>query len=401
MDLQLLFLVVVFLVIIVLLALRRPLYQAILGGVVTTILLYRIPPMEWLRQTAAVFTNWNSLAVIISLYLITYLQRMLEARQQIKLAQKDLDGLFHNRRVNAAIAPVFIGLLPSAAAMILCGDIIKDSTDGYLDRKEQAVVTTWFRHIPESSLPTYSGVLLMANLSGVPLPQFMAGMIVPVIALISLGYFFYLRRLPTDPGTPPSKNRLKDALHLFQHLWSLLLIILLILVCKLSVVPAILVSMVLAALVYRFSGKELLKMVRSAFEPKLLANTILVLTLKEFIAYTNVLELVPDALSALPIPTYLIFAILFFVGAIISGSSGIIALGTPMAFAALEGGMPLMVLLMCMVHAAMQLSPTHVCLTVAAEYFEVTLGALIRRTLPMALLFAALMIGYYNILILF
>lgn len=72
-----------------------------------------------------------------------------------------------------------------------------------------------------------------------------------------------------------------------------------------------------------------------------------------------------------------------------------------MAFAALEGGMPLMVLLMCMVHAAMQLSPTHVCLTVAAEYFEVTLGDLVRRTLPMALLFAALMIVYYNILLLF
>lgn len=397
---QLLFLVLVFLVIIVLLALRRPLYQAMLGGIVATVLLYRVPPVEWLRQTAAVFATWDSLAVILSLYLITYLQRMLEARQQIKLAQKDLDGLFHNRRVNAAIAPVFIGLLPSAAAMILCGDIIKDSTDGYLERKEQAVVTTWFRHIPESSLPTYSGVLLMANLSGVPLAQFMAGMVVPVLALIGLGYVFYLRRLPTDPGTPRSENRLKDALHLLQHLWSLLLILVLILVCKLSVVPAILVSIALAALVYRFSGRELLAMVRSAFEPKLLANTVLVLVLKEFIAYTNVLELVPDALSALPVPTYLIFAILFFLGAIISGSNGIIAMGTPMAFAALEGGMPLMVLLMCMVHAAMQLSPTHVCLTVAAEYFQVTLGDLVRRTLPMALLFAALMIGYYNILLL-
>lgn len=397
---QLLCLVLVFLVIIVLLALRRPLYQAMLGGIAATVLLYRIPPVEWLRQTASVFTNWDSLAVILSLYFITYLQRMLEARQQVKLAQKDLDGLFHNRRINAAIAPVFIGLLPSAAAMILCGDIIKDSTDGYLERREQAVVTTWFRHIPESSLPTYSGVLLMANLSGVPLAQFMAGMIVPVLALIGLGYVFYLRRLPTDPGTPRSQNRLKDALHLLQHLWSLLLIIVLILVCKLSVVPAILVSIALAAVVYRFSGGELLTMVRSAFEPKLLANTVLVLVLKEFIAYTNVLELVPDALATLPVPTYLIFAILFFLGAIISGSNGIIAMGTPMAFAALEGGMPLMVLLMCMVHAAMQLSPTHVCLTVAAEYFEVTLGELVRRTLPMALLFAALMIGYYNILLL-
>ena len=65
----------------------------------------------------AVFKNPDSLSVLISLYFITYLQQMLEARSQIKLAQQDLNGLFHNRRINAACAPLFIGLLPSAAAM--------------------------------------------------------------------------------------------------------------------------------------------------------------------------------------------------------------------------------------------------------------------------------------------
>ena len=53
-----------------------------------------------------------------------------------KQAQQELNGIFHNRRVNAGGAPVFIGLLPSAAAMILCADIVKDATDGYLDAKE-------------------------------------------------------------------------------------------------------------------------------------------------------------------------------------------------------------------------------------------------------------------------
>lgn len=55
-------------------------------------------------------------------------------------------------------------------------------------------------------------------------------------------------------------------------------------------------------------------MLRSAFETKLLLNTFLVLVLKEFIAYTGVTGTLPDTLSALPIPAYLIFALLFFVG---------------------------------------------------------------------------------------
>lgn len=398
---QLIFLGLVFLIIVLLLALRRPLYQAILGGLLLTVLLYRIPPPAILAQTARVFTDWGSFSVLVSLYLITYLQRMLEARSQIKLAQQDLNGLFHNRRVNAAGAPLFIGLLPSAAAMILCGDIVKDATEGYLKPQEQAFVASWFRHIPESTLPTYAGVLLMSNLSGVPLPRFMLGMVVPLIVLTLLGYFSYLRRLPKDPGVPRSERRGKDLLHLIQHLWTLLLILVLILVGKLSVVPAILLVIVAAVAVYRFRPDELRRMLRSAFETKLLLNTFLVLVLKEFIAYTGVLALLPEALSALPIPAYLVFVLLFFFGCVISGSNGIIALGTPLAFAALPGDMPLMVLLMCICHAASLVSPTHVCLVVAADYFQITLGGLIRKTLPFSLLFCLLMIGYYNLLLLF
>lgn len=58
-----------------------------------------------------------------------------------------------------------------------------------------------------------------------------------------------------------------------------------------------------------------------------------------------------------------------------------------------------MVLLMCTVHASMQLSPTHVCLPVAAEDFQVTLGQLIRKTAPLSLFFLALMLLYYHLLL--
>ena len=396
MELQFVYLAIAFLTIIVLLAIHRPLYQSILGGLLVTAVLYRIPPVQWLLLTLRVFTDWSSCSVLVSLYLITYLQRTLEARNQIKLAQQDLNGLFHNRRVNATGAPLFIGLLPSAAAMILCGDIVKDATEGYLDRKEQAFVTSWLRHVPESILPTYSGVLLMTSLSDVPISTFMLGMLPPTILLVLLGYIPYIRRLPKDPGTPVSQDRKKDALHLLQHLWSFLLILVLILAFDMQVVTAMVVTIAAVAAVYRFKAKELAHMVRSAFEVRLLVNTFLVLVLKEFIGYTGVLEDLPTALSALPIPMYLIFALLFFVGGIISGASGIIALGTPLAFAALpDGGMPLMVLLMCMSHAASQISPTHVCLVVAAEYYGVTMGDLIKKSVPYCLLFVVLSIGYY------
>lgn len=129
------FLGVVFAVIIVLLAIGRPLYQAIAGGMVVTAVLFHIPVTIIGTKIVSVITNWSSLSVLLSLYLITFLQKILESRSQIRLAQQDLNGIFHNRRINTAGAAFFIGLLPSAASMILCADIVKDATEGYLDPK--------------------------------------------------------------------------------------------------------------------------------------------------------------------------------------------------------------------------------------------------------------------------
>lgn len=393
---ELFFLAISFLVIVFLLRIRQPLYIAILGGLLVIIFLFRISPGAWFRISSKVVVNWNSFSIMVSLYLITFLQKMLESRQQIEKAEKDLDGIFHNRRVNTAGAPLFIGLLPSAAAMVLCAGIVKNSTEGYLEPKEQAFVASWFRHIPESTLPTYSGVLLMVTLSGVSLSQFMLAMIIPLIILGLLGYYPYLAKLPKHPQTNPSVSRRQDIINLFKHLWSLILILVLILAGKLQVVSAVLIVIALGTIVYGFTLWELIRLVPASFETRLLGNTFLVLIFKEFIDYTGALVYLPNVLASLPIPLFLIFSILFFVGGIISGTNGIIALGTPLAFAAMpDGGVALMVLLMGMAHAASQLSPTHICLLIAAEYFHISLGELFKKTLPVALLFCFLMILYY------
>lgn len=396
---QIAYLGIVFVVIIILLVLRRPLYQAILGGLAATAVLYQFPLSEIAKRTFMVITQWSSIAVLLSLYLITFLQRILESRSQIRLAQQDLNGIFHNRRINTVGAALFIGLLPSAASMILCSEILKDATDGYLKPHEQAFAASWFRHIPESTVPTYTAVLLMLSLSGVEISQFIVGMIVPVVLLIFLGYVTCLRKIPKETGTPKSDSRLKDLKNLFKHLWSLMLILVLILVFDFQVVTSVLITIAASILVYKVNGQELKIMLRSALEKKMLINTFLVLTLKEFISYTGVLVLLPEAMSALPLPTYLIFALLFFVATAVSGATGAIAMGTPLAFAALPGGVPLMVYLMCITHAASQISPTHVCLVVASDYFHVPLGKVIRKTLPVSIMFCVLMTIYYNVLL--
>lgn len=391
----------VFLIIILLLAVKRPLWQALLGGLAATVPLYQIGAGEAAALTGKVVTGWSSLSVLLSLYLITFLQRILEARSQIRLAQEDLNGLFHNRRINIIGACLFIGLLPSAASMLLCAELVKNATDGYLNAKEQAFVSSWFRHIPESCLPTYTAVLLMLNLSGVETAKFMLLMLVPVLIFGVLGYVLYLRRVPAKVEAPCEKRRRIHCVHLFEHLWSLILILVLILGVHMQVVTAVLISILLSVVVYRVKRKEFQRFVFSAFEKKMLGNTFLVLVLKEFLSFTGVLTQLPQALGKLPLPAYLIFGLLFFLATLISGATAAIAMGTPLAFAAIPGGAPLMVYLMCITHAASQLSPTHVCLVVAADYFHITLGDLVRKTLPVSITVCILITIYYQVLLLF
>lgn len=395
-------LVVVFLIIVIVLKLKRPLSLGILLSIVATAILYQIPAITFGSLLIKGVTSWSTISVILILYCITFLQRLLERKSQLKKAQKDLNGIFNNRRINASLAPIFIGLLPSAAAAIICGDIVSDACRDDLSTDEKAFVTSYFRHIPESFLPTYASVIIMSELCGVPVPEFIIGMIPLVIILYILGYVFYLRKLPKETGDPPSENKLKNFIDLIKHLWSLILIIVLILAFKLDTLIAILIVTVLSFFVYGFKFKDISELLKSAFEPKLILSTLFIMIFKEVITYTGVITLLPEAFSLLPIPTFLVFALIFFFGSVVSGSTAIIAICTTMAFTAIPGsGMPLMVLLMSFSYAAMQISPTHVCLAVVVDYFKTDTSGIVKKTIPVISVFCVITVLYYLLLTLF
>lgn len=395
-------LVIVFAVIVIIIGLKQKLWVAILGGIVSASLLYQLGFAQCLELVWKATSSWDTISIILILYFITFLQRLLEKRSQLKMAQQDLNGIFNNRRINASLAPVFVGLLPSAAAAIICGDIVNDAVKDDLDIEEKAFVTSYFRHIPESFLPTYSSVVIMISLSGVSLPSFILGMLPLVIVLFALGHIFYLRKIPKETGTLPSENKWRDLLNLVGHLWTLIGIIVLIIAFNVDTIWAILAIIVLAYPIYRFKIREMPFFLKSAFEPVLIVSSYLIMVFKEILSASGVIESLPAAFSALPIPTYLIFAIVFFVGALVSGSTAIIATCTVAAFTAIpDGGMPLMVLLMSFTYAAMQISPTHVCLAVITEYFHTTTLGIVKKTIPVISVFCVIVVGYYLLLRMF
>ena len=392
-------LIVVMAVIIAALRLHLKLWQAMMCCIGATIFLYGIDLKTTVELLYKGCTTWDNLSLLLMLYLITFLQRMLEKRSQLRLAQQDLNGIFNNRRINVTIAPVFIGLLPSAAAAVICGAIVDESAEGDLSIEEKAFVTSYFRHIPESFLPTYSAIVLMSSLSGVPLSSFTVGMLPMVAAMFAAGWWFYVRKVGRETGMAATADKGRCAAALLRHLWTLIAIIGLILIFRMNAYLAVGIVTISAFFVYRFSVKELPGLAVWAFEPMLIFNSLLVLIFKDFLLHTGVIEQLPGFFAQFPIPAYLIFSIIFFVGTLICGSQAIVAFCTTMAFTAIpNGGMPLMVLLHTSAYLAMQITPVHVCLTVIVNHFHCSLGGLIKKTIPVVCILWPVLILYYHIL---
>ena len=168
MDMNLLKLILIFAVIVAIIWIKKPLHWAFIAGIAATMVLCMIPINESGQVIWGTISNWSKMAIVLDIYLITFLQRLLDKRQQIQKAQVDMVNLFNNRIVNALLIPIIIGFLPSPAALILCGQIVDQATGEYCDPKQKAIITSYFRHIPESFLPTYPVILLLCGFSGLP-----------------------------------------------------------------------------------------------------------------------------------------------------------------------------------------------------------------------------------------
>lgn len=394
MDVFCLFLV--FLVIVVLIWMKKPLFVAMIAGILATIILFRINPLTaaeiLLKQTVA----WDTIDVLVSFYVIIFLQLMLEKKGRLENAKDAFNRLIRNRRINAMIPPAIMGLLPSAAVMTVCSDMVDKTCGEYMDAKSKTFVACYYRHIPEMFLPTYPVVLLALALSGQNAGVFVLSMIPLVFLSCLVVYFTYLRKIPKEMPPLSEEVRAKEEIiRLIQNLWTLIAVLVIIIAFNISVCFAGPMVIVVNYFADRFSLKDLPDLLVRSAEPVLLGNMYLIMLFKAVLSYTGVLGLLPDFFGQFPIPMTLSFSLLFFFGTVISGSQTMIALCLPMALLAFpEGGIPLLVMLMGIAWAAMEVSPTHVCSFVAADYFHTTLGDIVVKALPSVLIFSAISYGY-------
>jgi hypothetical protein len=111
-------------------------------------------------------------------------------------------------------------------------------------------------------------------------------------------------------------------------------------------------------------------------------------------------------LSALRIPVVMVVALLPFLAGLVTGVGfGYVGLSFPIVIGLIPAGTPplaygaAVALAGAFGFGGQMLSPVHVCMVVTAEHFETTLAATIKLITPPLLLFLAVAVLYYSLLV--
>ena len=390
---------IIFVILIAVMLLRKPLYISLGLAILAVILLYRIPIQEVGGiLTRGIFSR-STILLVLAFYAITFLQRMLEKRDRLTMAEIAVSNLFQSRRVNAMVIPFLIGFLPSPGAVLIAKPIVDKAVGDSLPVEETTVITSYYRHISESFLPTYASVMLAIQLSGVSISSFVLAMLPVVVILFALGYFIYVRKVPSDTGLPPSGDRKQDLINFLRGIWPILLAVVLIVSFSMPVVLALIPVIILYFFVEKFSFKEITPFFKSAFEKRMTFIVIAAMVFREALAFSGMIERLPSYFTGLPIPVEMVFAILMFVGTLIAGTQAMIAIVVPLAFSAIpDGGLALLILLMSLSYIAMQISPTHVCLGIVTEAYKTSFASLVKKTIPLMIPFIVVIFAYFYLL---
>ena len=394
---ELLKLVAVFAIIIGIVVWKKPLWLAALAASLACLLIYWLPFGDWLKKIGTSVGSWSTLQLLLLTYVITFLQCMIKERNGVGRSQKALTDLFHNNWVTCTVAPFVVGLLPAAPAVFISGDIIDEAVGDRLTNAQKATAASFFRHIPEGFLPTYSSILIALALTGVSAGHFVLGMLPLMIIMILLGcLFLYLGRVPFKAEGEPSSHKLQDLGTFFAGLWPLIIAIVLVVAFNLNVLLSIVIVTVAYLVIGRFSFATIKPFFKQSLQLKIMANTLAIYVFKGALDATGAVSKLPEFFETLPIPAFLIFMLICFFGSIVAGGQTMATTIVPIAFASISGaGLPLLCLLMAAIYAGSQVSLTHVCLALSCDHFGVNLSDLIKTTIPIVACFLVITALYY------
>jgi len=391
---------IIFIFIIVLLSLRKSLGVVMLAASVLLGILFLIPPLTFIHQVIVSATSMTTIQFILVLFFIMLIENIMSKRGYMNKMLESMTAIFHSKKLNIAAMPALIGLMPSAGGALFSAPIVKKAAENTpLTPLDMAFINNYYRHMMEIFFPTYPTLLLTVQISGVSLGSYMMAMF-PIAVLTAVIGLWFLRKIPNheEKGELVSfAAKAKQVLYLLQSLWPLLLMIILIVAFNVPAHISAGLTFVALVLISRMKPKDLLRLFSKATNWHILIMVLGVMVFKDLLYFSGALGQISATVSSLPIPSYLIFVLLFFFISLITGMMmSTVGIALPIALVAMpDWGMPLLVLLTMAAYTGNMITPMHLCSVITCDYYKVDIKNFIIKAIPPYFIILGICIAVY------
>ncbi len=375
---------------------KVPLGWVMMAGALTLGLLFQVSIGAQLQTVRRAIISPVFLQLGIALNIIMFLEHILRTKGYLNRILNALRVLIPNSKINIAILPALLGLLPSPGGVLFSAPLVAEAgRDLTMTAEEQGLINYWFRHVWEYFLPLYPSIILAAQILGVPVGTVSLTLAIFFPISIALGFWLIISKLPAPASRPviASGAEKKRALgELLSGVWPVLLTVWLVLSFQWDVGLTVTGVIIVLLLLNRYRRDDLRTLWKEAFAVPLIYLIAGVLVFKEMLQTSGVVEWLPQYLRGLGIPDLLIVVCLTFaVGLGVGVTQAFVAATFPLLLgiigrgAALKPG--LLILAYVSGYAGVLLSPAHFCFALSIDYFEADLLTFWRKLmLPVGLI---------------
>jgi integral membrane protein (TIGR00529 family) len=381
-----------FTLIVVLLRLRWNLGVVMLLGAIFLGSLYLIGPVRQAQVILASSIDMVTVNLVAGLVLIMVMENIIRKKGVLKRLMEAVVNVAGDRRIAMAVLPGVIGLLPSAGGAAFSAPMVQEAAaDVEMKPEHKAFINYWFRHIWEYISPLYPGVVLAAAVTKTPINKLLLSQLPLPLAVIGVGAVLGFRG--TKGQAVAGKRDMNEIKALFVTLLPITISIVLVVVFKMPLAPAMASIVIAMFAFFRYSTKEVLTTLREGISMNVMLMVIGIMVFKGMLDATGAIEALPVFFRQSGLPTGLVFFILPFIVGLLTGLTVAFVGTTFPIITVMMGGSPdlgAITFAFASGFAGVMLSPTHLCLLLTIRYFNADMARTYRLMyLPVFLVFTA------------
>ncbi len=414
--------ILVFLLVIILIRKRFSVGTALIVGSILLGLWFRLSPLRIGSSMIGSLIATRTVMLLLVVTLILILSHAMEETGQMKRLMVSFRGISQNSRLNLALFPAIIGLLPMPGGAIFSAPMVHEiSHQETLTAEAKTLINYWFRHMWEFCWPLYPGVLLTCALSPIDLGTFVLAQFPLTLFTAWVGYLALLRSIPVQNHHAVSQSD-RSVRGFLIELMPILLVVggavffgVLVYLAGMAwpilrtvrqEIPLIAALVIGICWVWRANRMGLEDMQHICCNRSLLSMMVViggVMVFQGILEDSRAVSEISRGLTSSRVPIILVIVVLpFLVGSVTGITVAFVGTTFPIIFSVLTNAgmadklLAHTILAFCAGYLGVLLSPLHVCLVLTCTYFQTNLARVYPKlSIPCAALAVAGLLSFW------